>query len=650
MWHDNETTTDYLNFGVVADACASLLKQSAGEPISIGVSGGWGAGKSSLVKMIAARLADLPTADAAPTTSPKSATADTALNNRYVVITFNPWLYQDFESARSALLQIVGDEVLKLAKDDESLWEKAVDLMRRINLLKLVQLSAEAAFTIKTGVPVGTVGKAVGKAMGWFKSFGEGAEENQAAGAKETSESKSADDEGGEDYFGLKSVGILNPANPMSLPNEIQAFRDALEKLLGELGVTLVVFVDDLDRCLPETAISTLESIRLLLFLKRTAFVIAADNDFIRGAVRKHFEGTGITSDIATNYFDKLIQVPLHVPRLGVNEAKAYLVLLLLEREAKAGTFTQDKFETAKRLIPKRLSQSWQGETITTEFLLELVDGDLRLQTLMQLAEGLAPLMFNSTAISANPRLMKRFLNTVFLRQSLAAPQGITLDVPALAKWHLLERCNEDLANTLSSLVTSDNDGEVAILLEAESLAVSGGDLPENFPDEFFVREWLQLAPALGAKDLRPLLHLSRDTATRDFGDDNMTPASRQLRDMLKKASGGNEPLTNAIRALDTTQAELAMVKAWQGTATSRTWKGKNEMIMLIEPCRVHPSLSKRAAILLGQAPTKAVGPGIIPSLANQPWATDVLKAWKDNSDVASNTKKAIDLALRNAS
>ena len=39
MWHDNETTVDYLNFGVVADACASLLKQANGEPISIGVSG-----------------------------------------------------------------------------------------------------------------------------------------------------------------------------------------------------------------------------------------------------------------------------------------------------------------------------------------------------------------------------------------------------------------------------------------------------------------------------------------------------------------------------------------------------------------------------------------------------------------------------------
>ncbi len=78
MWHDNETTTDYLNFGVVADACASLLKQSAGEPISIGVSGGWGAGKSSLVKMIASRLADLPAVSATPSSATQTGSADAA--------------------------------------------------------------------------------------------------------------------------------------------------------------------------------------------------------------------------------------------------------------------------------------------------------------------------------------------------------------------------------------------------------------------------------------------------------------------------------------------------------------------------------------------------------------------------------------------
>lgn len=635
MWHDNETTVDYLNFGVVADACASLLRQSRGEPISIGVSGGWGAGKSSLVKMIAARLetpvtAAIPLAPAAAGGQPQPA------EDRYVVITFNPWLYQDFESARSALLQIVGDEVLKLAKGDETLLKKAVDLLKRINLLRLAQFGGEAAITITTGVPVGAIGKAIGKVSGLWDAFTADGDEAEGEDKKE-----------GESLE-LKADGLLSAAKPISLPNEIHAFRSALEKLLEELGITLVVFVDDLDRCLPETAISTLESIRLLLFLKRTAFVIAADNEFIHGAVKKHFEGTGITSDIATNYFDKLIQVPLHVPRIGVNEAKAYLVLLLLEREARAGTFPQDKFDQAKLDIPQRLARSWLGETITSTFLNELVGADTRLQALMELAQGLATLMFKSSSISANPRLMKRFLNTVYLRESLALPQGITLDIPALAKWHLLERYKEELADTLSSMVSSENDGQVVQLLQAETLAREGGTLAKPF-EEPFVKEWLQLSPALGAMDLRPLLHLSRDTATRDFGDDNMTPDARVLRDVLKVATSANEPLTNAINAVDSDQAELAMVKAWQGTASSRTWKATVEMIILIEPCKVYPALGRRAAGLLSLAPLDALGPGIMPVLAGQSWATEVLRSWAEDAAVNDRTKRAITAALRSA-
>ncbi|PYG96716.1 NTPase KAP, partial [Arthrobacter stackebrandtii] len=321
MWHDNETTVDYLNFGVVADACASLLRQSHGEP------GG--------------------------THQPPAAGVVPPAEHRYVVITFNPWLYQDFESARSAILQIVGDHVLELAQGNASLQKKALDLLKRINFLRLVQIGGEAAITLTTGVPVGVVGRAIGKASNLWDAF---TAEGDAPQAADTGGKEKDDEKGEEGTLAFKASGLLNPAKPLSLPNEIHAFRLALEKLLEELGITLVVFVDDLDRCLPETAISTLESIRLLLFLKRTAFVIAADNDFIHGAVKKHFEGTGIKSDIATNYFDKLIQVPLHVPRIGVNEAKAYLVLLLLEKEARNSGFPQDKFDRAKVEIPQRLA------------------------------------------------------------------------------------------------------------------------------------------------------------------------------------------------------------------------------------------------------------------------------------------------------
>ncbi|CRM96983.1 putative P-loop ATPase [Pseudomonas sp. 22 E 5] len=616
MWHDNETAIDYLNFGVVADACASMLTRAEGEPISIGVSGGWGAGKSSLVKMIAARLK-----------APAEAAVDAGdkPRNTFVVLTFNPWLYQDFESARSALLQIVGDEIVRLAKENQTIADKVTELWRRINLLRIAQLSGEAALTLTTGIPVGALGKTLNAIAGFFSS-----PENPGEVAV--------------DAEGIASAanGLLKPSEPFSMPAHIQAFRDTLEELLAELEITLVIFVDDLDRCLPQTAISTLESIRLLLFIRRSAFVVAADNDFIKAAVKVHFDGAGISSDVATNYFDKLIQVPLHVPRLGLNEAKAYLVLLLLEREAKAGTLTRGQFESALELIPKRLRNSWKGETINQEFLYELVGANEALRSLMNLAEGLASLLHGSSAVNANPRLMKRFLNTVYLREALSAPQGIKLDIAALAKWHILERCDEALAEALAGQVHSDNDGRVQILAEAEGAATSQAGLPDPFKDNPFTRQWLQLPPALGTEDLRPLLHLSRDSGTRDFGDDNMTPDSRKLRDALKTATSAHQSLTDLMSKVGPDQTEMAMTKAWQSCATTRSWKRNDEILMLIECCKAFPELGRKAASLLDQAPLKQVGPGIIPTLGAQAWAREVLERWKDLNELTKATKNAI--------
>jgi len=623
MWSDNETTVDYLNFGVVADACAKLLQQANGTPISVGVSGGWGVGKTSLVRMIEGRLKQ----------------ADAPGTNTYVIVTFNPWLYQDFEGARSALLQLVGDEVLRLAAKNESLLKKAKRLLQRINVLRLAQLGGEAAVTLYTGVPVGSIGAAVMKAAGFF-GIGRDDGANESGGAAGEKKEKGA-------AKGMPN-GVLDPATPVSLPNEIQAFRDALEELLEELKVTLVVFVDDLDRCLPKTAISTLESIRLLLFLKRSAFVVAADNEFIRGAVRGHFEGTGISSEAATNYFDKLIQVPLHVPRLGINEAKAYLALLLMERAHADGVFAKVGFDAAKEAIPKRLQNSWKGDAVTSEFLQSLVGmGNTPMLELMQLAEGLAPLLTQSSAVSANPRLMKRFLNTVYLRSALAAPQGIDLDIPSLAKWHLVERCDETLANALAARVSADADGRVTALREAEAAAAAGTPLPEPFKDDPFSYEWLQLKPRLGNEDLRPLLHLSRDTATRDFGADNMTDQGRALRDALVTATASNAPLTEAIQAAGAIQAGMAMGKAWQLKAAMRTWRSGEDVVPLIEPCKVYPDLAAQAAALLAEAPVGKVGPGVIPLLHSQTWARPTLDKWEADSSVEKSTKAAIQRAKR---
>ncbi len=394
-----------------------------------------------------------------------------------------------------------------------------------------------------------------------------------------------------------------------------------------------------------QTAISTLESIRLLLFLKRSAFVVAADNEFIRGAVRVHFAGTGISDEVATNYFDKLIQVPLHVPRLGVNEAKAYLALLLLERAVTDGQFTR-----AVRTISERLKTSWRGDAVTLEFLKGLINPqNAHLVELMELAEGLAPLLTSSSKVNANPRLMKRFLNTVFLRSALAKPQGIELDLKALAKWHLLERCDEALANALAGRVNSATEGRVDAIRLAEHAAREGLALPEPFKDEFFHKEWLGLEPALGEMDLRPLLHLSRDSAMRDFGDDSLTTEGRALRDALMVATSANEPLIQAIRAAGASQADAVMAKVWQLKAPKRNWRQTEDVVSLLEISKIFPDLGAKAAALLAQAPIKEVGPGLVPLLYQQAWARPVLDQWHASGDASRPVKQAIEHARRGA-
>ena len=80
------------------------------------------------------------------------------------------------------------------------------------------------------------------------------------------------------------------PKDAERLPEHIHAFRKEFNELLEAADLDrLVVIIDDLDRCLPKTAIATLEAIRLFLMVERTAFVIGADEVMIEYAVKEHF-------------------------------------------------------------------------------------------------------------------------------------------------------------------------------------------------------------------------------------------------------------------------------------------------------------------------------------------------------------------------
>lgn len=84
--------------------------------------------------------------------------------------------------------------------------------------------------------------------------------------------------------------------------------------------------------------------------------VVQARGRPISIGVRKHFEG--VPDDLlVTNYFDKLIQVPIRVPALGTQEVRAYMMLLFVENSDLA----EDVKEKIRAGVCRQLRQTWQG-------------------------------------------------------------------------------------------------------------------------------------------------------------------------------------------------------------------------------------------------------------------------------------------------
>ena len=129
MWPDNETERDFLNFSGVADTVAEIIVQARGRPISIGVSGAWGIGKSSMIK-----LRD------PPQRPRKEGERD------FVFVEFNAWLYQGYDDARAALMDVIAHEARRRSRNPRSAIDKVKSLGRRIKWLRAAKLAATQQF------------------------------------------------------------------------------------------------------------------------------------------------------------------------------------------------------------------------------------------------------------------------------------------------------------------------------------------------------------------------------------------------------------------------------------------------------------------------------------------------------------------------
>lgn len=86
MWSDREALDDLLGFHLLVESLMTLLTEPRLVPVTIGIDGDWGSSKSSLLKMAAARL---------------------GADKKCVAVTFSPWMHEDYDNIKVALITSV---------------------------------------------------------------------------------------------------------------------------------------------------------------------------------------------------------------------------------------------------------------------------------------------------------------------------------------------------------------------------------------------------------------------------------------------------------------------------------------------------------------------------------------------------------------
>ena len=297
MWSDNETSDDLLGFKVHSDLIREVVTDTDLLPVVLGVFGDWGGGKSSIMRMLQVQLE-----------------AETYQN--VICLYFNGWMFAGYEDAKSAILTAILIELGEHKHFGPKVRDRIVGLLGRIQWMEAGKLALK-----HVGVPlaVAAVTGGVGGAHAFLGSFLHPHPEPSKDAKKENEKTED------EDKNWLDKL-IAKPGKPDLL--EVRKFREEFEDMLKETGIqSLVVIIDDLDRCLPDRIIETLEAIKLFVAVPKTAFVIGADPRIVRHAIATRYASKEIDTadrendyDLAQDYLEKLIQIPYYLPRLSPAE------------------------------------------------------------------------------------------------------------------------------------------------------------------------------------------------------------------------------------------------------------------------------------------------------------------------------------------
>lgn len=496
MWKDTETAEDLLGYRFHAKLLKDIVLDDNMLPTSIGIFGNWGYGKSSLMLLMQKEV-----------DNEIAKQKDAGKEWRVLQVRFNGWQYENYESTKYSLIQVLLDSVESYLSANKGFFEKLDGLLRRINLLKV-------------GVLL-------------FKKYAWGQIPSEIKDYLPSSdELKKCIDVDNIDKFRAEFVN-----------DRTSLFVTSFRKLFGSIikdaqFKSVIVYIDDLDRCSGERMIECIEAIKLFLNVDHTAFVLGADERMVELAIKEHYpvqdKDKSVIYSPFSDYLEKLIQIPYRLPKLSFSEQATYIMFLLLKSKyinyfdgvlAKYYEF-KDK-EPFRPYNYTQLKQDLNGQKIPdVEKLLEIV-----------------PMM--NRFLNGTPRQLKRFLNTFDLRLRMVKVAGMReINEIILAKLMLLEYNfkYQKLFEVLYGMQLTNN-GTIKDIDKVEENAKQDKKLDDSrwaeWAEDRLVWEWLKVEPSLCGVNLAPYFWIARDSLKNSVPIENLVSNSVRLlcQNLLHKQS-----------------------------------------------------------------------------------------------------------------
>jgi hypothetical protein len=299
-----EPLFDYDRLGL---SLAALLNRPHPAAFVLGLHGPWGAGKTTLLNAIRRNLF-----------SPA------------VTVEFNAWKYQNREALWRALilrvlasLRDAGGDATKIERLERSLYESFAYTERgplHVNWTAAITEALQLTLSLAAvGIGGGFLAAVAHNIRHWF-----GQEEADKGKGEDTAKRIE------------RVAGIMQRETTERAVRHvvsIEQFVDLFREVAAQLGEARHIFVliDDLDRCLPESALEVFEAVKLFLDAPECSYVVAVDRSVIRRGLELRYPSRSDASKLAPpvvdpdEYIEKTITLSVDLPTLTERDAKRLL-------------------------------------------------------------------------------------------------------------------------------------------------------------------------------------------------------------------------------------------------------------------------------------------------------------------------------------